>query len=138
MWRLARQQRARLIICDHVNVAPIAYAYRLLTGTPYWVHVHAFEVWGQLSRPRLVALAGADRAGLSGAQFTRRYLADRYPHLADRLVVGGDVVDCARFTPGPPDPALLAELGPPTDRASSPSRGLRWSDPRGTTSCWRR
>jgi phosphatidyl-myo-inositol dimannoside synthase len=112
-WKKARHHRAQVVICDHVNLAPIAYLYRLLTGTPYWVHVHAIEVWGDVKRSRLIALQRADRT-VSGSQFTRRYLEQRYPEMAGRISAAGDVVDCERFRPLPPDEAIRAQLGLPT------------------------
>jgi glycosyltransferase involved in cell wall biosynthesis len=109
VWQLAARRQVELIICDHINLAPIAWGYHLLTRTPYWVHVHAIDVWGRLRPPRLLALSRANRI-YSGAHFTRHYLACRYPHLQDRLVAIGDCVDCERFVPGPADPALRHAL----------------------------
>jgi glycosyltransferase involved in cell wall biosynthesis len=107
--QLAYQHRVDLLICDHVNLAPIACAYQALTQTPYWVHVHAIDVWGQLRPPRLFALQHAHHV-YSGAVFTRRYLSSRYPRLADRLVALGDCVDCQRFVPQPADQQLHQQL----------------------------
>jgi glycosyltransferase involved in cell wall biosynthesis len=98
-WRLARARRVSLVVVDHVNVAAIAWLYRLLTGTPYWLNVYAIEVWGPLSWLRRRALLGA-ACIVSDCDFTRRYLETRYPELVARIVVVPDCVDVERFVRG--------------------------------------
>jgi glycosyltransferase involved in cell wall biosynthesis len=97
LW-LARSRRADIVVVDHVYLAPIAYAYGLLTGTPYWLNVYAIEVWGSLSFLRRRALLGA-RQIVSDCEFTKRYLEQRYPSLAGRIDVVPDCVDTATFCP---------------------------------------
>jgi glycosyltransferase involved in cell wall biosynthesis len=96
--RLARARRSDLLICDHVNLAPIALACRLLLRTPYVVNVYAIEVWGELSFLRRRALLDATHV-ISDCEFTRRHLEARYPALRGRISVVPDGVDVERFTP---------------------------------------
>ncbi len=96
--RHARAGRASLLICDHINLASMAYLYSRLTRTPYWVNVYAIEVWGELSFLRRRALLAADVV-VSDCEFTRRYLETRYPRLAGRITVVPDCVDTVAFTP---------------------------------------
>jgi glycosyltransferase involved in cell wall biosynthesis len=105
-WRLARARRASLVVVDHVNLAAVAWVFRLLTGTPYWLNVYAIEVWGPLSWLRRRALLGA-ACIVSDCDFTRRYLEERYPALASRIIVVPDCVDIGRFVPA----AASAERG---------------------------
>ena len=97
-WRLAQARRAALLIVDHVNLAPIAWLYRRLTGTPYWLNVYAIEVWGDLSWLRRRALLGA-ACIVSDCDYTRRVLEEKYPPLAGRIIVVPDCVDVDRFVP---------------------------------------
>ena len=98
-WRLGRARRVSVVIVDHVNLAAVAWLYRLLTGTPYWLNVYAIEVWGPLSWLRRRALLGA-ACIVSDCDFTRRYLEERYPPLVSRIIVVPDCVDVDRFVPG--------------------------------------
>src|SRR5437762_10719818 len=34
--RITRASRASLVICDHINLAPLAYLCSRVTGAPYW------------------------------------------------------------------------------------------------------
>ena len=110
VWRLARRHGAQLIICDHVNLSPIAYAYRVLTRTPYWLNVYAIEVWRRLPRLRRLALISAERV-VSDCEFTKRFLERRYPRLAARSTVIWDCVDCEQFRPAAKDRTLERRLG---------------------------
>jgi phosphatidylinositol alpha-1,6-mannosyltransferase len=142
VMRLAGSRRADVVICDHVYLAPIAYVYGVLTGTPYWLNVYAIEVWGELSFPRRRALLRAGRI-VSDCEFTKRYLEGRYPSLAGRIDVVRDCVDTERFCPptdadghltpafGHPSPcsgeglARERPAGPEQlERASAPDRRL--------------
>ncbi len=96
--RLAQACCPSVIICDHIHLAPLAYAYRLLTGTPFWVNVYAIDVWGDLPWLRRRAMHAATRI-VSDCEFTARYLSARYPTLASRISVVPDCVDGERFTP---------------------------------------
>jgi phosphatidylinositol alpha-1,6-mannosyltransferase len=111
VWAEAQRRQVRLIICEQVNAAPVAYAYHLLTGTPYWIN--GIEVWGELHPARRLALEHASLI-LSGSHFTAEYLRGRFPQLASRIDVMGDCVDLDRFTPGPPDPELERALNLPS------------------------
>jgi phosphatidyl-myo-inositol dimannoside synthase len=96
--RLARARRASLLIVDHVHLAPIAWLYRRLTGTPYWLNVYAIEVWGGLSWLRRRALLGATCI-VSDCDYTRRIPEAKHPALAGRITVVPDCVDTKRFVP---------------------------------------
>ena len=97
--RLALSGHTALVICDHINLAPLAYVCGRLARRPYWLNVYAIEVWGDLSFLRRRALLGADVI-VSDCDFTRRYLEERYPVLAGRITVVPDCVDVECFVPG--------------------------------------
>jgi phosphatidylinositol alpha-1,6-mannosyltransferase len=107
-WRLARARQASLLIVDHVYLAPIAWLYGRLTGTPYWLNVYAIEVWGDLSWLRRRALLGA-ACIVSDCDYTRCVLGEKYPPLAGRIIVVPDCVDVERFVP---DATRTAEAMP--------------------------
>jgi glycosyltransferase involved in cell wall biosynthesis len=110
--RLARCGRASVVICDHINLAPLAYLCARVARKPYWLSVYAIEVWGDLSFLRRRALLGASII-VSDCDFTRRHLEARYPVLVGRITVVPDCVDIDRFVPAaepamqPPIPMLL-------------------------------
>jgi phosphatidylinositol alpha-1,6-mannosyltransferase len=56
--RMARR-RYDLLIANHVGLAQVAAAIRLLWGTPFWVACYGHEVWGRLPTSKLAALRGA-------------------------------------------------------------------------------
>lgn len=103
---------ADLIVCGHVNLAPVAVALGRLLRTPCALNLYGIEVWGRLSRAR--------RAALRRAQLLlpiSRYTAERV--LAAHGPVRGSVellpcmVDAERFRPrlpgepAPSEPTLL-------------------------------
>lgn len=96
--RLALRVRPGLIIVDHINLAPVAFACAHLLRRPYVLNVYAIEVWGELSFLRRHALLHADGI-VSDCEFTARYLRQRYPSIAGRITVILDCVDVERFTP---------------------------------------
>ena len=97
MWHALRW-RPDLIICDHVNLAPLARLLGAFPGARYWVNVYAIEVWNALPLGRRLALRRADRV-VSDCEFTRQYLQQAYPELAGRVDLLRDCVDTTRFTP---------------------------------------
>ena len=48
--------RPQLILCGHVNYAPVAYWLSRLLNIPYWVFVYGIEVWGLQSPSKIKAL----------------------------------------------------------------------------------
>ncbi len=98
--RAMRSARPSLMICDHINIAPIAWVFGAITGTPYVLNVYAIDVWGPLPWLRRRALLAASRI-VSDCEFTRDYLENGYPQLVGRITVVPDCVDTNRFTANP-------------------------------------
>lgn len=48
--------RPQLILCGHVNYAPVAHWLSRLLNIPYWVFVYGIEVWGLQSSSKIKAL----------------------------------------------------------------------------------
>jgi phosphatidylinositol alpha-1,6-mannosyltransferase len=110
VMREARAHAARLIICDHISLAPVAFLAARAAGAALCVNVYGLEVWGPLLPWRRAALGAADVI-VSDCHFTRRHLEQRFVRLAGRIRVVEDCVDVDRFQPGAGDEALRQQLG---------------------------
>lgn len=108
----AMRQRPSLVICDHINLAPLAHLIKRLTSCRVCLNCYAIEVWGRLPRRRLWALLAADRV-VSDCDFTRRLLESRYRTIEGRIDVVPDPVEPDRFSPGTANVSGLADLSGP-------------------------
>src|SRR5262249_48563874 len=62
VWQILRAtlaDRPDLVILSHINLSPIAYWLRRLTGTPYWCVAHGVEAWNLKRRAHVQALRAA-------------------------------------------------------------------------------
>ena len=100
-WRVLRdslRHRPRLILCGHVNFAPVARLIHYLSGIPYWVFVYGVDAWDMDDFLRQRALLKADKI-ISISNYTRQRL------LAEQSLRPQDVVllpvsfDIDRFQP---------------------------------------
>jgi len=66
----AFQQRPDLIICGHINFAPLALYISNLFKIPYWVIVHGIDVWNLQDTSKIAALKGAQKI-ISVSGYTR-------------------------------------------------------------------
>lgn len=108
-WRLLRSQPP-VVICGHINLAPLVRWLCDRTGTPYVVMTYGKEVWRPLPPRQQAALAAAQQvwtiSRYSGDQMAQANALD--PSRIARLpcIVSGDT-----FTPGPAPPRLVAQYG---------------------------
>jgi phosphatidyl-myo-inositol dimannoside synthase len=105
-----KNRRADLIIAGHLRLLPAALAARPRSHT-LWLIAHGIDVWTP-PRPRIdrVMVNAADRV-IAVSAFTRERMS-WWAHLPpDRFRLLPNCVDPSLFTPGPPDPALLARYG---------------------------
>jgi phosphatidylinositol alpha-1,6-mannosyltransferase len=112
-WRvlgLTASLQPDLIICDHINLAPLAVAASVVAKSRVLQFVYAIEVWGKLPFLRRAALLRVDRI-VSDCDFTARHLIERYPNLNGRVEIIKDCVDCERFQPAARQPDLRTTLG---------------------------
>jgi len=105
---LAAGPRFDLIVCCHLNLQPLALTARLATGAPVLLVLHGIDAWQQPSGlARRFAIRRADWvAAVSQVtldHFLRWARIDRA-----RTAVLPCCVDLTRFTPGSPQPSLVA------------------------------
>ncbi|WP_017300732.1 glycosyltransferase [Nodosilinea nodulosa] len=66
----ALKQRPNLILCGHLNFAPVAYLLRRWLGIPYWILVYGVDAWNIKNPLRSQALQGAEKV-ISISGYTR-------------------------------------------------------------------
>ncbi|MEA5448119.1 glycosyltransferase [Leptolyngbya sp. CCNP1308] len=64
------QQRPELIVCGHLNFAPVAYLLHRLLGVPYWILVYGVDAWNIEDSLRRRALQAAEKV-ISISGYTR-------------------------------------------------------------------
>jgi len=55
------RKRPDLIVCGHLNFAPVAYLLNKLLGTPYWILVYGVDAWDVDSPYKQLALKTAEK-----------------------------------------------------------------------------
>jgi phosphatidyl-myo-inositol dimannoside synthase len=105
-----KPRRADLIIAGHLRLLPAAFAARS-SRRPLWLIAHGIDVWTPQhpSIDRFMVHA-ADRI-IAVSAFTRDRMSAWARLPSDRFRLLPNCVDLSQFTPGPPDPALLARYG---------------------------
>ncbi len=108
--RRLTKRPADLIIAGHLNLLPAALAARP-RRRPLWLIAHGIDAW-EPSRPAVdpLLVKGVDRV-IAVSAFTRERMSSWAGLPADRFRILPNCVDATDFTPGPPDPALLARYG---------------------------
>lgn len=94
----ALEQRPKLILCGHLNFAPVAYWLNRLTGIPYWILVYGVDAWEVKSLTKKRALQAAAKI-ISISNYTRdRLIAEQHldPNQFSLLPV---TFDAHRFQP---------------------------------------
>lgn len=105
------RRRFDLVICGHINLAPVAIVGARLRGVPSVMAIHGIDAW-QPPRSRLAAhAAGMAELVIAVSETTlERFLG--WCNLApSRAVIVTNCVDCAEFGLGPKPVDLLAKHG---------------------------
>lgn len=103
-------KRPNLVVCGHINLAPVALLGSYITRTPYVVVTYGIEswdlkrVWHRASLRRAEVVATISR-------FTRNKLLDQLPELASRIYLLVNPVDGEEFYPKPRSADLCARHG---------------------------
>ncbi|MEB3350064.1 MAG: glycosyltransferase family 4 protein [Cyanobacteriota bacterium] len=108
---LARSaSRPQLVICTHLNLAPLSLLVARLSGAPFWLACHGIEVWGPLAGWRRLALEKADLL-LPVSRFTSEKLQQQVGSELPAAEILPNTYDARRFKPGPRPMALVARYG---------------------------
>lgn len=80
----ALEQRPNLILCGHLNFAPIAYLLDRWLGIPYWIVVYGVDAWNIKDLLRCRALHGAEKV-VSISDYTRGRLIKEQNLQSDKV-----------------------------------------------------
>jgi phosphatidyl-myo-inositol dimannoside synthase len=111
-------RRPDVIVAAHVNLSGLAALLAAPARAAVIMNAYGSEVWSGF---RLDSAWGLRRAHhvIADCHFTGSYLEERGLRPRRSVAVVWDCVDLERFTPGRPDPAVLAKYGIP-----DPSTGV--------------
>ena len=102
----ALKERPKLIICGHLNFAPIAFLIHRLTGIPYWICVYGADAWNIDNYWKKQALHGADKI-ISISGYTRDRLIDEQALNPEKIALLPVTFDASRWSIAPKPQYLL-------------------------------
>jgi glycosyltransferase involved in cell wall biosynthesis len=102
----ALRQRPKLILCGHLNFAPVAYWLNRLAGIPYWILVYGVDAWEIESLTKKRALQAATKI-ISISHYTRDRLIDEQHLDPNQFALLPVTFDIQRFQPAAKSDYLL-------------------------------
>lgn len=103
--------RSNLIYCGHVNLLPVAYLLKQLTGAPVLLALYGFEAWTPFRRPMARrALAAVDHI-LSISHYTARRFCAWSGYAEDAVTIVPNAIHLEQFAPGPKRSDLVEKFG---------------------------
>ncbi len=93
----ALKQRPQLIICGHLNFAPVAYWLNRLTGIPYWILVYGVDAWNIKNPLKRTALK-ASECIISISDYTRCRLIQEQDLDPSKISLLPVTFDTSRFS----------------------------------------
>lgn len=102
--------RPQLVICTHLDLAPLAWLVARLCGARFWLACHGIEVWSPLAGLRRRALEQADLL-LPVSRFTAEQIQLQLGARMPPLAILANTYDASRFKPGPRPTVLLDRYG---------------------------
>lgn len=88
--------RPSLIVCGHLNFAPVAFLIHRLTGIPYWICVYGADAWDIQARWKKQALVSAEKI-ISISGYTRDRLIREQALNPERISILPVTFDASRF-----------------------------------------
>jgi phosphatidyl-myo-inositol dimannoside synthase len=108
---LYRNAKFSLIVCGHINLLPVAYAFRLWIKAPLALIIHGIEAWQPTRHWLTNYLARRVDALISVSTFTmQRFLGWARGDIARRLILP-DCIDLKRYGVGTKNLELLHRYG---------------------------
>ncbi len=114
-WHAARAKKINLVICNHVALAQVAFALKVLLGIPYAVNVYGLEIWNGLTSFKLKALRRA-RLVIGDCNFILKYVVSNLAIPPERTALLYDCVDITTFRPQPVPKELFERYAIPQDK----------------------
>ncbi len=106
----AFRERPNLILCGHLNFAPVAFSIHRLTGIPYWIIVYGTDAWGVQAKWKIEALHAADSI-ISISGYTRDRLIREQKISPEKISLLPVTFDAKRFKISPKPNYLLQRYG---------------------------
>ncbi|MGB5962065.1 MAG: glycosyltransferase family 4 protein [Coleofasciculaceae cyanobacterium] len=100
------KERPQLIICGHLNFAPIAYLIHRLTGIPYWICVYGADAWNINNYWKKQALHNADKI-ISISNYTSDRLIHEQKLNPEKIALLPVTFDASRWSIAPKPQYLL-------------------------------
>ncbi|MBW4488026.1 MAG: glycosyltransferase [Trichocoleus desertorum ATA4-8-CV12] len=102
----ALKQRPKLVLCGHLNFAPVAYWLNRFTGIPYWILVYGVDAWEIKNSTKKRALQAAAKI-ISISHYTRDRLIDEQHLDPNQFSLLPVTFDAHRFQPASKPDYLL-------------------------------
>lgn len=102
----AIRERPSLILCGHLNFAPVALWIHRLTKTPYWIIVYGTDAWDIQNQDKIKALHSADKI-ISISTYTRDRLIEEQGLPPEKISLLPVTFDAKRFKISPKPDYLL-------------------------------
>jgi glycosyltransferase involved in cell wall biosynthesis len=99
-------QNPDLILCGHLNFAPVVLWVHQLLGIPYWLVVYGIDAWNVTDPAKVKALHQAELI-LSISSYTRKRLVQEQQLPEDRIDILPVTFNADRFSLGPKPDYLL-------------------------------
>lgn len=106
----ALSKQPNLIVCGHLNFAPVAFWLHRFTGIPYWILVYGVDAWMVEDKWKIAALHTAEKiVSISG--YTRDRLIKEQNLPFDKIPLLPVTFDASRFEISPKPDYLLKRYG---------------------------
>ncbi len=92
----ALNNRPNLILCGHINFAPVAFLIYRITTVPYWIIVYGTEVWDVQESLKIKALQAANQI-ISISSYTRERLINEQKISLEKISLLPVTFDADRF-----------------------------------------
>lgn len=102
----ALKERPKLIICGHLNFAPIAFLIHRLTGIPYWICVYGADAWNINDYWKKQALRNANKI-ISISSYTSDRLIYEQALNPEKIALLPVTFDASRWSIAPKPQYLL-------------------------------
>lgn len=106
----ACQHQPNLILCGHLNFAPVAYWFYRLTGIPYWIFVYGVDAWNVQNPIKKQALQAAEKI-ISISGYTSDRLLKEQNLNPDKISLLPVTFDTSRFQIASKPEYLLERYG---------------------------
>jgi glycosyltransferase involved in cell wall biosynthesis len=103
-------KRPSLIVCGHLNFAPVAFWIHRFTGIPYWIIVYGVDAWNVKNLWKKKALQAAHKV-ISISEYTRNRLTEEQKIHAQKIPLLPVTFDANRFYIAPKPDYLLKRYG---------------------------